>query len=234
MSNRQKFYINGQWVEPSTSDTLDVINPATEQPIEAVAMGGVADVDKAVAAAKAAFETFSQTTKEERIALLEAVIAKYAERMADIAGVISEEMGAPSALAAAALAAVDAAAESGCRSRLRDSMGGSATPPAAAPARRTPRQPTELAQQSHATADAPAVSAAPPPAFLVPQAQRRAFRTRCPGRNLRGGITFASRPPPPELGSGRFGTKILKKSYKSSFFLVARLLTCFVCGFPKR
>ena len=64
MSNRQKFYINGQWVEPSTSDTLDVINPATEQPIEAVAMGGVADVDSAVAAAKAAFETFSQTTKE--------------------------------------------------------------------------------------------------------------------------------------------------------------------------
>ena len=104
LSNRQKFYINGQWVEPSTSDTLDVINPATEQPIEAVAMGGVADVDKAVAAAKAAFETFSQTTKEERIALLEAVIAKYAERMADIAGVISEEMGAPSALAAKAQA----------------------------------------------------------------------------------------------------------------------------------
>ena len=104
LSNRQKFYINGQWVEPSTSDTLDVINPATELPIEAVAMGGVADVDKAVAAAKAAFDTFSQTTKEERIALLEAVIAKYAERMADIAGVISEEMGAPSALAAKAQA----------------------------------------------------------------------------------------------------------------------------------
>jgi aldehyde dehydrogenase (NAD+) len=82
LSNRQKFYINGQWVEPSTSDTLDVINPATEQPIEAVAMGGVADVDSAVAAAKAAFETFSQTTKEERIALLEAVIAKYAEKNA--------------------------------------------------------------------------------------------------------------------------------------------------------
>ena len=104
MSNRQKFYINGQWVEPSTSDTLDVINPATEQPIEAVAMGGVADVDKAVAAAKAAFETFSQTTKEERIALLEAVIAKYAEKMPEIAGVISEEMGAPSTLAAKAQA----------------------------------------------------------------------------------------------------------------------------------
>ncbi|GIS19914.1 MAG: hypothetical protein CM15mP120_18300 [Pseudomonadota bacterium] len=52
MSNRTKFYINGEWVAPSTSDTIDVINPATEQPIGQVAMGGAADVDKAVAAAK--------------------------------------------------------------------------------------------------------------------------------------------------------------------------------------
>ena len=55
MSNRTKFYINGEWVEPTTSETIDVINPATEQPIGQVAMGGAADVDKAVAAAKAAF-----------------------------------------------------------------------------------------------------------------------------------------------------------------------------------
>ena len=55
MSDHLKFYINGQWVEPSTSDTLDVINPANEQPIGKVAMGGVDDVNKAVAAAKAAF-----------------------------------------------------------------------------------------------------------------------------------------------------------------------------------
>ncbi len=104
MSNRTKFYINGEWVEPSTSDTLDVINPATEQPIGQVAMGGSADVDKAVAAAKAAFETYSQTSKEERIALLESIIAKYGERMGEVAGVISEEMGAPLALANAAQA----------------------------------------------------------------------------------------------------------------------------------
>ncbi len=58
MSNRQKFYINGEWVEPSTSETLEVINPATEEPIDTIAMGGAADVDKAVAAAKAAFETY--------------------------------------------------------------------------------------------------------------------------------------------------------------------------------
>ena len=107
MSNRTKFYINGEWVAPSTSDIIDVINPATEQPIGQVAMGGAADVDKAVAAAKAAFETFSQTTQEERISLLEAIIAKYGERMGDVAAAISEEMGAPVNLANKAQAPAD-------------------------------------------------------------------------------------------------------------------------------
>ncbi len=104
MSNRTKFYINGEWVEPSTTDTLDVINPATEQPIGQVAMGGVEDVNRAVAAAKAAFESFSQTTREERVALLEAIIARYSERLGEVAATISEEMGAPLALANAAQA----------------------------------------------------------------------------------------------------------------------------------
>ena len=70
MDNARKFYINGAWVEPSTTDTLDVINPATERPIASIAMGGTADVAAAVAAAKAACESFSQSTVEERIALL--------------------------------------------------------------------------------------------------------------------------------------------------------------------
>ena len=104
MSNRQKFYINGEWVEPSTSATLAVINPATEEPIDAIALGGPADVDKAVAAAKAAFETFSQTTREERVALLERIIATYSGRMGEVAQVISQEMGAPLPLANAAQA----------------------------------------------------------------------------------------------------------------------------------
>lgn len=104
MSNRTKFYINGEWVEPSTTDTLDVINPATEQPIGQVAMGGVEDVNRAVAAARAAFESYSQTTREERIALLEAIIATYSERLGEVAATISEEMGAPLALANAAQA----------------------------------------------------------------------------------------------------------------------------------
>lgn len=104
MNNQLKFYINGEWVDPSTSEKLDVINPATEQSIGQIAMGGAADVDKAVAAAKAAFETYSQTTKDERIALLEAIIGKYSERLGELGATISQEMGAPASLANAAQA----------------------------------------------------------------------------------------------------------------------------------
>ena len=85
MRDYRQFYINGEWVEPSTSDTLEVINPATEEAIATIAMGGKADVDKAVAAAKAAFETFSQTSVEERSALLGRIIECYKARMGDIA-----------------------------------------------------------------------------------------------------------------------------------------------------
>ena len=67
MDNARKFYINGAWVEPSTTDTLDVINPATEKPIASIAMGGAADVDAAVTAAKAAFETFSQSSSKSEL-----------------------------------------------------------------------------------------------------------------------------------------------------------------------
>ncbi|MEM7019416.1 MAG: aldehyde dehydrogenase family protein, partial [Pseudomonadota bacterium] len=104
MEHAREFYINGEWVAPSTSDVIDVINPSTEESMGQLAMGGTADVDKAVAAAKAAFETFSQTSKEERIALLEKIIAVYQGKMGEIAGVISQEMGAPLGLANAAQA----------------------------------------------------------------------------------------------------------------------------------
>ncbi len=104
MSNYQKFYINGEWVAPSTSTTLDVVNPATEQPIATIAMGAEADVNAAVAAAKNAFPSYSQTSKQERVELLEAIIAKYQEHMGDVAQVISQEMGAPLPLANAAQA----------------------------------------------------------------------------------------------------------------------------------
>ena len=104
MSNRQKFYINGEWVQPSTNVTLEVINPATEEAIDVIALGGPQDVDKAVAAAKAAFETYSQTSRDERVALMERIIASYSARMGDVAAVISQEMGAPAGLAKAAQA----------------------------------------------------------------------------------------------------------------------------------
>ena len=104
MSNRQKFYINGAWAQPSTNATLEVVNPATEEAIDHIALGGAVDVDQAVAAAKAAFETYSQTSREERVALMERIIAAYSARMGDVAAVISQEMGAPKGLAKAAQA----------------------------------------------------------------------------------------------------------------------------------
>lgn len=104
MDNAKKFYINGEWVDPIGTETMDVINPATEEPICAIALGNSADVDRAVAAAQAAFETFSQTTREERIALLEKIIECYKARMGDIAAAVSQEMGAPVGLANAAQA----------------------------------------------------------------------------------------------------------------------------------
>jgi aldehyde dehydrogenase (NAD+) len=102
MQNADKFYINGEWVAPSASGVLDVINPATEQPITQIAMGEKADVDKAVAAARAAFETFSKTSVEERLELLGRIIAVYKEKMGEIASVVSQELGAPIGLSNAA------------------------------------------------------------------------------------------------------------------------------------
>jgi aldehyde dehydrogenase (NAD+) len=104
MEHARQFYINGQWVEPKSTATLDVINPATEEVVETIAMGNVADVDAAVAAAKAAFETFSQTSKEDRLALLDRIVEVYKRRVPDLAAAISNEMGAPGFLAAKAQA----------------------------------------------------------------------------------------------------------------------------------
>jgi aldehyde dehydrogenase (NAD+) len=104
MADALEFYINGEWVKPSGTGTVDVINPATEEPVGKIAMGNETDVDRAVAAAKAAFETYSQTTKEERMALLGKIIEVYQTKMPEIAQAISEEMGAPLGLANAAQA----------------------------------------------------------------------------------------------------------------------------------
>ena len=105
MQEYLKFYIDGEWVDPVTPKTLDVINPATEEPFAKISMGSAADVDKAVAAARAAFDTYSRTSVQERIALIGAILAEYQKRYDDIAQIISTEMGAPLWLSKAAQAA---------------------------------------------------------------------------------------------------------------------------------
>lgn len=100
-----KFYIDGGWVDPAEGvKPLDVINPATEEPVARIALGSAADVDIAVEAAGRAFESFSRTSKAERLELLQAILGKYQERLEDVAQTISSEMGAPITLARTAQA----------------------------------------------------------------------------------------------------------------------------------
>nr|WP_235911801.1 aldehyde dehydrogenase family protein [Mesorhizobium xinjiangense] len=108
MLRKTDFYIDGQWVPPVAPKELEVINPADEQAYAAISLGGVADVDKAVAAARAAFSRWSATSREERLEYLERLLAEYKARMADMAKAISEEMGAPMKLATQAQAAAGA------------------------------------------------------------------------------------------------------------------------------
>ncbi len=95
MKSYLKHYIDGQWVDSEGGKRHEVIDPSTEQPVSEITLGTAADVDKAVAAAKKAFRTYSQTSVEERIALLERIIEEYKARIPDLAAVTSEEMGAP-------------------------------------------------------------------------------------------------------------------------------------------
>ncbi|MDP7428140.1 MAG: aldehyde dehydrogenase family protein [Alphaproteobacteria bacterium] len=100
-----QFYIDGRWVDPVQAQTLDVINPASEEPMGRIAMGSAADVDQAVAATQAAFESFSQTSVEERTALFDKIIEVYQSRYDEMAEIISQEMGAPLSFSKAAQAA---------------------------------------------------------------------------------------------------------------------------------
>jgi aldehyde dehydrogenase (NAD+) len=95
MREKLNFYIDGKWVAPAKSRTHDVINPANEEPVGRISLGSAADVDKAVAAAKKAFETWSVSSIDERKALLDKIIAIYQRRMGEMAETISMEMGAP-------------------------------------------------------------------------------------------------------------------------------------------
>jgi aldehyde dehydrogenase (NAD+) len=105
MREYKQFYINGEWVDPVTPSSLDVINPANEEVCAQISMGSEEDVNRAVAAAKAAFATFSQTSVTERVQLLESCAEVYKKYYNDMADAIREEMGAPKALAVHAQAA---------------------------------------------------------------------------------------------------------------------------------
>ncbi|HNP63120.1 MAG TPA: aldehyde dehydrogenase family protein [Woeseiaceae bacterium] len=105
MLEKLQFYIDGQWVDPVEPKTLDVINPATEAVYGRISIGSAADVDKAVVAASRAFESFSKTSRKERIALLETILKVFNRRSDEVAEAIMDEMGAPWGLAKHAQAA---------------------------------------------------------------------------------------------------------------------------------
>ena len=102
MKECRQFYIDGKWVNPTKARDFEVINPASEEPIATISLGGASDVDKAVAAAKRAFESYSETTVEERLALLRRIIEVYKAKSAEMAEAISQEMGCPISLSRAA------------------------------------------------------------------------------------------------------------------------------------
>ncbi|MGH6785713.1 MAG: aldehyde dehydrogenase family protein [Novosphingobium sp.] len=95
MRERLQQYIDGKWVDSEGGKRHEVISPGTEEPVTAITLGSQADVDKAVKAARRAFESFSQTTREERLALMGRIVEEYKKRGHDLAVSMAEEMGAP-------------------------------------------------------------------------------------------------------------------------------------------
>ena len=95
MENKKNFYIDGKWVTPKSKEEIKVINPATEENCAVISLGNKEDVDLAVSSAKNAYSSWSFSTKEERIKLLEKLYENYKKRWADIADAITIEMGAP-------------------------------------------------------------------------------------------------------------------------------------------
>jgi len=102
MDHEQQHYVNGAWVAPLEPTLIDVVDPSTEEAFTKIAVGGPKDVDRAVAAARAAFPSFSRTSRNERLDLLRAILSEYNKRRQDIADTLSREMGAPLKFALAA------------------------------------------------------------------------------------------------------------------------------------
>lgn len=91
----RKFYINGEWVDPIEGTDLEVINPSTEEAFAVISLGGKADAEAAISAAKNAFGSWSQSSKAERVELIESIFEVYTKRSDEMGATISEEMGAP-------------------------------------------------------------------------------------------------------------------------------------------
>ncbi|HWK52320.1 MAG TPA: aldehyde dehydrogenase family protein [Steroidobacter sp.] len=104
MYDCRRFFINGEWLRPAGRKESLVINPATEQPVGQILLGTAEDVDAAVKAARAAFAAYSQTSREERIALFERIVKVYEANIERLARAVSDEMGAPMTLAVQAQA----------------------------------------------------------------------------------------------------------------------------------
>ena len=95
MLEKLQMYINGEWVDSHSTETIEVMNPSDDSVLGVITAGNSEDVDDAVAAAKAAFSDFSFSTKEERVQILESIISEYEKRSEELAETISKEMGAP-------------------------------------------------------------------------------------------------------------------------------------------
>jgi aldehyde dehydrogenase (NAD+) len=102
MEHERQHYVNGAWVDPLQPTLLDVVDPSTEEAFTRIAVGGPKDVDRAVAAAKAAFPSFARTSRKDRLDLLRAILSEYNKRRQDIAETLAREMGAPVKFAFAA------------------------------------------------------------------------------------------------------------------------------------
>jgi aldehyde dehydrogenase (NAD+) len=106
MRECRQFYIDGEWVDPTKANDFTVINPANEEPIATISLGDAVDVDKAVGAAKKAFASYSESTPDQRLALLQQIIEVYKSKIDEMAETISQEIGAPITLSRAAQAPV--------------------------------------------------------------------------------------------------------------------------------
>ena len=95
MLDKRNFYINGKWISPTKQKDLEVINPSNEEPYAIISLGDVADTEYAVKAARKAFHSWKQTSKEERVSLIQKLYDIYKSRWNEMAEVISKEMGAP-------------------------------------------------------------------------------------------------------------------------------------------